>query len=391
MKKEYLFFYKTSGENYRTLHNDIFETVINTPSQETNNFELFKGYTPDDDGLVNFKADMIRWNDELMSNDILKINYLGYYNHMNATEMTFKRLCKGKYEHFDPIDATESKWIESTQNGGLIFCNAGIHQSTGYDFSSFYPFLMANYKFKMPYKKGIEKFITSIPSNPDVGFYRVKITSDHKHAPKVFAFSPSNTYTSISLIDAINLRDEYDFDFKIDLIIDDKPNAYIYDSFIRGHKVFENWLDILFNIKRAYPKNKLVKHLLSSLHGSLSRSNSIFKTSEAIDEENIDVSTGDDSDYKIIDYIRNETNEYYKLQSNKNPYRYNFRLKSFLSAFGRTKISEVALQHIDHVIRIQTDGIVFDSDVNLNFPLLIKEEKTTGMIEWKNCNSYLLL
>lgn len=388
MERNYKIFFRTLEDNYRTLDiNDKFDTVINI-SRDENNFELFKGYEGNDDGLIKFKSDFLRWNGELMSNGILRINYIGYYNHMNASEMTFKRLCKGKYEHFETIGAIESKWIESTHNGGLTFCDAGTHQSYGFDFSSFYPFNMSCYKFQMPYKQGEEKYITEIPSKIQLGFYRVKITSEHKHATKVFAFSNTNTYTNTSLQHAIDLRDDYDIDFNIELIIDDKPNAYIYDSFVRGTKVFENWIDKLFEIKRMHPKNKLIKHLMSSLHGSLSRSNCVFKTFESIESEGLDVSMGSSSDYKIIEYVCNENKELYKLQCNHNPYRFPFRLKCFLTAFGRVKIAEVALYKIDDVIRVQTDGVSFKSDTHPNFPLLIADDKSTGMIQWDHVNKY---
>ena len=50
---------------------------------------------------------MIRWNEELKDNDILTIDYFKYFTHYSAVLMTFKRLCKGKYEDHDTIDAIE--------------------------------------------------------------------------------------------------------------------------------------------------------------------------------------------------------------------------------------------------------------------------------------------
>ena len=70
------------------------------------------------------------------------------------------------------------------------------------------------------------------------------------------------------------------------------------------------------------------------------------------------------------------------------PYRYNFRLKSFLTAFGRVKVAEVAQQDLESCIRIQTDGIVFNKDIKLNFHLLGRDSKTTGLIRWDNVNKY---
>ena len=151
---KYLFYYKTLEDNHRCLYNnDQFETLEYLPDMnDCHNYEVFKGYDATDEGLIKFKSDMIRWNEELKDSDFLTIDYFKYFTHYIAVLMTFKRLCKGKYEDHDPIDAVESKWIEATHNGGLTYCNSGIHNSYGYDFSAFYPSLMGQYKFIIPNK-----------------------------------------------------------------------------------------------------------------------------------------------------------------------------------------------------------------------------------------------
>jgi len=302
--------------------------------------------------------------------------------------MTFKRLCKGKYEHFDEIDRTESKWIEATHNGGLTYCDAGTYQCYGYDFSSFYPCMMGEFKFKMPFMKGKEIFITELNDNIALGFYRVKITSDHKHATKLFAFSKNHVYNNISINHALELSE---YNFKVELIIDDKPNAYIYDKEIRSSKVFSIWIDKLMKIKKKHPKNKLIKHLMSSLWGSLSHSNNIMKTYDEIQEEGLNICMTDKADYKIADYIWTNSKEYYKLQDMNKPYKSNFRLKSFLTAFGRVKIAEVALENLDAVKRIHTDGIAFNQKMKFNIAGLIPEDKTTGMIKFDHVNKYEII
>jgi hypothetical protein len=67
------------------------------------------------------------------------------------------------------------------------------------------------------------------------------------------------------LAHAIELQDDYNF--KIELIIDDKPNAYIYPPGVRSSSIFGVWVDKLSKIKMKYPKNKLIKHLLSVFGG----------------------------------------------------------------------------------------------------------------------------
>jgi hypothetical protein len=182
-----------------------------------------------------------------------------------------------------------------------------------------------------------------------------------------------------------------DYNFKIELIIDDKPNAYIYPKGIRASSVWGVWVDKLSKIKIKHPKNKLIKHLLSSLWGSLSSGNNIIKTWDEIEAEGLKVGMGSGGDYKIVDYTLTQDKEYYRLQSMAQPYKYPFRLKPFLTAFGRIKIAEVALENINAVIRIHTDGIVFNKNMKLDFPALIREEKSSGRIEWKGVNNYTCL
>jgi hypothetical protein len=245
--------------------------------------------------------------------------------------------------------------------------------------------MMGEFKFKMPFMKGKEIFITELNDNITLGFYRVKITSDNKHATKLFAFSKNHVYNNISINHALELSE---YNFNVELIIDDKPNAYMYDKEIRSSKVFSIWIDKLMKIKKKHPKNKLIKHLMSSLWGSLSRSSNILKTYDEIQAEGLKICMTDKSDYQITDYVWTNSKEYYKLQDMNQPYRYNFRLKSFLTAFGRVKIAEVAIQDLEAVLRIQTDGIVYNKPMKFNISGLIADEKTTGLIKFDHVNKY---
>jgi len=89
-----------------------------------------------------------------------------------------------------------------------------------------------------------------------------------------------------------------------------------------------------------------------------SQSNNIIKTWDEIQEEGLKIGMGNSFDYKIIDYKAEK--DYYKLQCMAQPYRHNIRLKSFLTAYGRVKIAEVAQTNLDGMLRCHTDGIVFN-------------------------------
>ena len=79
-------------------------------------------------------------------------------------------------------------------------------------------------------------------------------------------------------------------------------------------------------MKLKHPKNKLIKHLLSSLWGTLSQSNNIIKTWDEIEKEGLKIGMGSGADYKILDYHAEK--DYYKLQSMAEPYRHNILIKA---------------------------------------------------------------
>jgi hypothetical protein len=64
------------------------------------------------------------------------------------------------------------------------------------------------------------------------------------------------------------------------------------------------------------------------------------------------------------------------------------RLKPFLTSFGRAKIADIAKKNIDSVVRIHTDGIAFNKKMDFDIPGFLKEDKTTGLINWKHINHY---
>ena len=81
------------------------------------------------------------------------------------------------------------------------------------------------------------------------GIYRVDIQCSDNNFKKIFAFSKSNTYVDIYLKFA--LKHQKQFDVKIELIIDDEPNAYLYDvdSIINTRPIFDNWFNKLNELK----------------------------------------------------------------------------------------------------------------------------------------------
>ena len=391
MGKEIYVYYKRSDYNFDVVYfDDTFKTLVKLPDiKKYKGFECFKGYDQTEESLRKYKADLIKWSDELKSNDFFKFDYLSCTSHFGATEIIFNILKKCDIKTHDKICIKEHKWIEKCHNGGLTFCNKGEHQSYGYDFKAFYPSIQCDSKLLIPTKEGKESILEKLPDKLQLGFYRVNIISDHKDVKKIFSFSKQSVYTNTSLDYARSHQEE--FDFSIELIQDGEPNAYLYSDYIKGSDIFGKWFYILFKLKKMFPKNKLIKHLLSSNWGTLQKKNIKRYTAEEIKEKDLKISRRYTARYQIINHNSINDQDYYELQDLENLYVHNIRLKSFLTSLGRTRIADVALTDINNVIRIQTDGIVFNKEqdlkqLNYAFPLLDKEDKTTGLINWININ-----
>lgn len=390
----YIIYFQLENGKFRILHSHD-ESITTELTIDIKKFPyryyLFKGYDASDDGLRSYHTDFCMWTDELKENKVLNIDYTKYYSHHNAVELTFKRLCKGRYEDHEIISGLENSWFSKCHNGGLTYCNPGTYDCYGYDFKLFYPSILGSENFYIPTKAGIEYVLDDL-SAITFGFYRVEIVSSNHDFKKIFAFSKDDVYTHTSLKWAIKHKDK--FDVSITLIQDDEPNAYLYhaDDIIQSDEVFSNWIYKIKKLRNLFPKNKLVKNLASALWGHLSKAKVIHKTYDEIKDEDLDVGNGFESDYRILEHHVYDCKEYYDLADNKNPYHYNIRLKPFLVSHGRVQTAKVALENLDNVVRIQTDNITFKTSLKWStinkYKDLVLEDKTTGMITWSNCNKY---
>jgi hypothetical protein len=139
------------------------------------------------------------------------------------------------------------------------------------------------------------------------------------------------------------------FNIKIELFLDGKPNAYLYDStdLIQSRIIFKNWYYKLSILKDKHPKNKLFKHCLSSLWGSLTQANKITKTEQQLIDEKIDYDHYGNVDFLIRNQNFNKDGTvYYELINREKPYLHNLaRIKSYLTAFARIKIAKIALMN----------------------------------------------
>ena len=206
----------------------------------------------------------------------------------------------------------------------------------------------------------------------------------------MFVFSRHNGYLHESLAFAMEHAKTYDV--KIELIVNDKPNAYLYRSkdLVELKTLTDRWFTEGTTLRKEFPKNRLLKHLLSSAWGHLNASNTIIVNTEELMK--LDVGVSDKHDYMILEkhefeeYTKKES--YYVILDMKKPYKHNIRLKPWITAIARNMTAEIVLKDVKNVLRVHTDGIIFKNEMKFDDPNLVLEDKTTGEIYWKNNQCY---
>jgi hypothetical protein len=391
---KYFIYYNTIDDTFKGITSDDPTEIITfnlLPKDKYCCFHITKEYNDNkiitNECIHRYYTDFTNSANELKSKDnkILKdLDYTLYKSHYSAIEANFKRLCKTKYEDHEDINIVEYRWIENCYNGAQCFIIPGKYICYGYDYKSNYGRALASDDFIISKKAGKEEILHEITKDIKLGYYHVKITSDHKDVQKVFSFSKHDVYASISLQFAMKYKHE--FNFKFELIKDDKPNAYIYDEkdYVKGSYIFSKWFTTLSKLRANYPKNILIKMLISQLWGNLCQTNTLYTTEKHIDAE----------EYKkfIIyeEHLYHDGNIKYEMLDTTKCYRYNLRIKALLTAYCRNKIASKAIESNDmeNIVRIHTDNITFK---NIKHDELIKDDflsefKTTGILEWTKIN-----
>ena len=400
---DYNFYYELKNSEavvYNSKTKKVTTMKVNDVYKLKRHYSLLVGYEANEESLIQFASDFFVWVDQLKTNDIYTFDYLKYASHETACVQTFLRLTYQKYEEMGEIDPIEYEWIEACNNAGLRYCKRGKYDCHGYDYSSHYPAILASESFAIPTQQGTLrtiKALSDITTKYEVGYYKVKITSNDERFNKIFAYS----YTQISVYLAVHCRDKEKLNVNIE-VIDEENNCYVYgktmkDKVTKGSIIFGKWYRYLFQLKEKFPKNKLIKYMTSALWGRLAEHNRLFKTEEQIVEEGLDVVLRYNVNHKY--YIRNITQnrkheDLCKIVNCKNPYYYKIaRIKPFLLDKARYLTAKVALKYIDDVVRICVDNVTFDKEhddvmYHTNTFKLVKEKKTTGLIAFRRYDCY---
>jgi hypothetical protein len=380
------------------------EKLDNRDIKNYNYYHMFKGYERKHEDLIRFYNDF-KQNIKEINDENKKIVYDKYYNHNKAVQYIFELFetvsMKIYIEDKQKVSWLESLFLERVKSCGLMtyseeFMNKPII-NFGYDFSSYYPHLLGSsyYNFEFPYKQGKLSKIMDTKKKLKYGVYDVKITTNDKNLLKIFMLNNENTYTHYEIQFLLRYKKVFKFEMEF---LDKEYNALVYDDtdIIESKKICSNWFINLYNIKSKHPKNKVIKHLLASLHGSLSMYKRITVKGDEVKQYKGQISYFNDeaeTQYKILDrfYINNEF-QYHIVNKDEIYNNELARIKPFLTAFGRIQIAKWVIENnlLDNVIRIHTDGIVFNKEIDLNelkgeYKPKIEQKYFNLKMIWYNC------
>ena len=269
---------------YKTI--DIKE--LNKPEHKFHSFGLLDGYEKNHESLIRFKQNMITWMNEIKSVTVLtkfkkhyNLKYYKYFSHNDAAFLEFKRHNKEMFDEMEFMNKEEYYIHERCRNSGLMTLNNDFKnkptQCYGYDFTRFYVHQLLN--MKIPKKQGKKESLKIVEYGKlKFGIYRIHI-SGNKQFLNIFNTCKEHHYTGSTINQLYKYKDKYDLTFEL-LEPDEQYNynalIYEYSDLIRGSDVFKVWFDELEQIRSKFPKNKLVKMLMTTLWGQLTSFKKVY-------------------------------------------------------------------------------------------------------------------
>ena len=360
--------------------------------------------------LQEFKKDIKIWANEIKSSlgfDVIQyarnnlsmvFNFNNYF--INNEWKTYK-----KSKPIPRVNAYEYNWIEKCRNVGMMYFNKQymnkIVDCHGVDFSMFYPTMLCHPDLYIPITNGEQYKLKNIPKKFVYGIYNIIISGNDV----IFPFNAKNTYTHFECNYALQLG------LKMEFVVDIEFNAIKYRKAFQTQKIFSNIYTKTKKVRTQFPNNKLIKYISSQSWGMWTKckycTNHIDEndtTSTRIDIKDIE----DKNIYhikKLVVHQNREPTIYFVKKDDAYVYDY-ARIKPFLTGICKIYMRKLAElnKHKAPIIRIQCDNIVFASNTPIDITPIpetdewwnntigkyipIREEKTSGCINWKNINVY---
>ena len=391
---------------YRISKNDDNQTIYNylignsntihrksVLSFKFNNFAMNQNYQNTDEDLFQFRTDITRMNKELKIVDIFQ------YSTINkaVNDIFFNNINHDKIQNLPKINFKELHLFENCLNSGLMTINKKyLNVETkcyGYDYKKFY-FNMLQ-KIHIPISEPEYHTIETIDfKNLGFGLYRCKIICHSEIFNNIFNFNKNNIYTHNTLKVLYQYKDLYNIEFE--LLQPDNEfdyNKVLYTKTIEFKILAKIWIKMMKIILSKCENNFIAKALVSQLWGNVIK----YKKQRVHDEKlsDYDYTNIDKIDYtnKYEHYEIKHTDDFHYLVDADDAFAHPLaRLKPFLTAYCRNYIFNFLSENnlAKNVIRIQTDGIVFNKKYNFcQFDYApIPENKTTGKMIFNNINKY---
>jgi hypothetical protein len=371
VNKDCIWFYIKQDKNMYKIYNGCITRVISYEEfvKLKKNFNNFVMKAKDD---VNYKDEynQFMYDSELLKNATDgKINLFKYSRYSLAAIDVWRRFSK-LYNYSEPLLSNESSIINKAFLGGLLYAEKYTGYGITYDINSFYPSLMTNRFFQVPVEQGESMRLSEEEFNSmtyfKYGIYRAIVDKSNN---KLFKYNYRNFYTHFDLMLAKELG------LKISIIIDNEFNFYYYskEKLVKGEMLFKPFVDYLYDLKEKEYRG--AKKILNTLWGALCAKNKYSRIVKDADEEFNIPDNG-----KIISVVMDGHKAIkvsYLSDVNKLFKRPEARFGCFLTSYGRLMLARQLVSHVDKIVRIHTDGIIFNSNCDHNFNI------GTGLGEWK--------
>lgn len=258
----------------------------------------------------------------------------------------------------DTITPDEAEWIMNATTGSYFIKRSntpGTHIK--YDQRNSFPYILSLPSFNVPFKQGEFKVLPQIAvrdERPKFGIYRCTVEGGN---PK-FKYNKNNHYTNFDVTMARKLG------LHVQLMEDGQPNALLYsvaDKCMKGSQLYGEYVKQIYQLRLEHPECKLLKHLLSQIHGTLAEKIYDTKKIETGEEVNVEL---ENNEIIYQEYPSCDGEEYIMKTLNLNKlYKTNHsRMFPFLLARQRLNMFCHFIQpHWEKIIEFRTDGGSFNA------------------------------
>jgi len=292
-----------------------------------------------------------------------RINMYQYKNAQNCAVDTWLQTAKALKQP-EPIGEIEGTVLQKSMMGGCLYAKKGYKGfAISYDCNSRYSALLASQYLYLVMGEGkpvhmtTEEFSHRVHGSKDgkftYGMYHCEIIGSHH----LFMKNSDNWYTHF------DLRCALDLGLKMEIIQNGQFNVYSYDGVekVQSKKIFGKWVNDMYALKQ---KGAPVKPHLSSLWGKLCEK----MVNKVCVKQNEEYNLPDDKKEVLIRPANNNGDINVYVRDIGRMFKTDFaRIGPFLTSYARMSFVRMIKPYEEHIIRVHTDSVTFDKDIDVKF------------------------